>query len=59
MRYVAIHAEDDYAWGQRPLIPSLSAHDLKTVYTGLLDARGRKLLRVPEPCGFHTPKARG
>lgn len=55
-RYVAIHAADDYCWEQRPLLPAVQTDgERQPAETGLLDARGRKLYRLPEPVGFHRP----
>jgi hypothetical protein len=50
VRYVV---EDARWYDTGPLLPAISAPELKPVDTGLLDRRGRKILRAPEPVGFH------
>lgn len=39
-----------------PLLPSLEVDDHEPVFTGLLDASGEAILRMPEPMGFHNPR---
>jgi hypothetical protein len=56
-RYVArkvgrIRPIRSYWIDDSPLLPSLCADEAKTVQTGLLDARGNELIRLPNPCGF-------
>jgi hypothetical protein len=48
--------DDGCWWDKGPLLPNIQSHDHKPVETGILDSRGRKILRVPEPVGFHSPR---
>ena len=49
---------DDHHERPAPLLPDLYVPEGRgPIATGLLDAFGRKLFRVPEAMGFHTPKA--
>jgi hypothetical protein len=55
-RYVAITVVDDGMWWDKgPLLAGIQAHDLNAHDTGLLDGRGRKIMRQPDPVGFHRP----
>lgn len=42
----------DDGWYDRPLLPDLFLPEHVAVNTGLLDARGRPIMRAPNPCGF-------
>lgn len=60
--YFSLRVVDDGHWWEKgPLLPGLHASDSKPVDTGLLDGRGRKIMRAPEPVGFHraTPRQPG
>jgi len=50
MKYIV---EDSRWWDAGPLLPSIQAAELQPTDTGILDSRGRKILRAPEPVGFH------
>ena len=39
-----------------PLIPNLTVDDHEAVFTGLLDASGEELFRLPNPIGFGRDK---
>lgn len=40
-------------WDEGPLLPSLTVDSHVEVDTGLVDARGHPIYRLPEPMGFH------
>jgi hypothetical protein len=44
----------DY-WDRSPLINSLTVDDHRPINTGLVNHRGDRILRAPEPMGFHHP----
>jgi hypothetical protein len=46
-------------WGdEEPHLPSLSVDDGKRTDTGLTDARGNPIYRLPDPVGFHLPRSK-
>lgn len=53
-RYVSIRRAEKASWwfDQGPLTPSLTVDDHEPVDTGLLDADGNSIMRLPNPVGF-------
>lgn len=56
-RYVSDHrrappATSDDWWYAGPLVPSLSTAEHHPVDTGLLDVKGNRIMRLPNPMGF-------
>jgi hypothetical protein len=47
----SVFCEDDIRIDPHPGM-SVNVHETEPVYTGLLDADGNELVRMPEPIGF-------
>lgn len=53
-RYVAMPRPRATFDDPEPMIPNLSVDERGPVDTGLVDSKGNRIMRLPEPLGFHV-----